>query len=209
MSYSSTSAAATSSCVESGFDAQSTTSAPPALSVRIRLAVSVVTWRQAEMRYPSSGFSRSNRSRIACRTGICRSAQSMRRTPSGASARSFTSCRFVVAMNPSLWSRGSVVVACSGSGRLEQPFVLALLPFDPRAAVVAAREPGIDRAPQLRLAPEPTGERKLGQLEPEAPPELAQRAEPVQLGEAVLAVPRGRAPRQHQAVLLEVAQHPR
>ena len=42
--------AATSSCVDSGFDAQSTTSAPPAFSVRIRFAVSVVTWRHAETR---------------------------------------------------------------------------------------------------------------------------------------------------------------
>ena len=37
MSYSSTSAAATSSCVESGFEAHSTTSAPPAFSVRIEV----------------------------------------------------------------------------------------------------------------------------------------------------------------------------
>ena len=50
MSYSSTSAAATSSCVESGFDAHSTTSAPPAFSVRMRFAVSVVTCRHAAMR---------------------------------------------------------------------------------------------------------------------------------------------------------------
>jgi hypothetical protein len=50
MSYSSTSAAAVSSWVESGFEAQRTTSAPPALSVRARFAVSVVTWRHAEMR---------------------------------------------------------------------------------------------------------------------------------------------------------------
>jgi hypothetical protein len=98
MSYASTSAAATSSCVESGFEAHRTTSAPPAFSVRIRFAVSVVTCRQAEMRMPASGCSRSNRSRIAASTGICRSAHSMRRTPSGASARSFTSYRFVVAI---------------------------------------------------------------------------------------------------------------
>ena len=81
-----TRAAATSSCVDSGFDAHSTTSAPPAFSVRIRLAVSVVTCRQAEMRRPSSGFSRSKRSRMAASTGIWRSAHSMRRTPSSASA---------------------------------------------------------------------------------------------------------------------------
>ena len=52
MPYSATSAAATSSFVESGFEAASTTSAPPALSVRIRFAVSVVTWRHAPMRRP-------------------------------------------------------------------------------------------------------------------------------------------------------------
>ena len=50
MPYSSTSAAATSSCVDSGLEAQMTTSAPPACSVRIRFAVSVVTCRQAETR---------------------------------------------------------------------------------------------------------------------------------------------------------------
>jgi hypothetical protein len=65
--------------------------APPACSVRIRFAVSVVTWRQAEMRWPASGCSRSNRSRIAASTGICRSAHSIRRLPSSARARSFTS----------------------------------------------------------------------------------------------------------------------
>src|SRR5690242_2985646 len=64
MPYSATSAAATSSCVESGLLAASVTCAPPALSVRIRLAVSVVTWRQAPTRRPSSGRSRSRRSRL-------------------------------------------------------------------------------------------------------------------------------------------------
>ena len=46
----STSAAATSSWVDNGFDAQSATSAPPACSVSIRFAVSVVTCRHAPMR---------------------------------------------------------------------------------------------------------------------------------------------------------------
>jgi hypothetical protein len=50
MSNSSTSAAATSSCVDRGFEAQRTTSAPPSLSVRIRFAVSLVTWRHAATR---------------------------------------------------------------------------------------------------------------------------------------------------------------
>ena len=45
-------AAATSSWVESGLEAQSAGSAPPALSVRARLAVSAVTCRQAARRTP-------------------------------------------------------------------------------------------------------------------------------------------------------------
>src|SRR5438874_1735028 len=94
-------------------------SAPPALSVRMRFAVSVVTCRHADTRQPASGRSRSKRSRIAARTGMCRSAHSMRRTPSGASARSRTSNRLVVAMSP---------LFPSSSG--EQPLVLALLPFE-------------------------------------------------------------------------------
>src|SRR6266513_558538 len=102
---------------------------------------------------------------MACRTGICRSAHSIRRTPSEASARSFTSCRLVVAMNPSVWSRGSVLVGLFGSGG-EQPLLLALLPFDPRRAVVAGREPRVDRAPQLGLAPQPSREGEIRELHP-------------------------------------------
>ena len=79
------------SCVLSGLLAQSTTSAPPATSVRMRLAVSVVTWRQAPMRTPSSGFSFSKRSRMALSTGMCMSAHSMRSTPSAARPMSLMS----------------------------------------------------------------------------------------------------------------------
>ncbi len=57
----------------------------------MRLAVSVVTCRHAPMRRPSSGRSRSKRSRIRRRTGISRSAHSIRRTPSAARPRSVTS----------------------------------------------------------------------------------------------------------------------
>ncbi len=85
------SAAATSSWVDSGFDAQSATSAPPAASVSIRFAVSVVTCRHAPMRTPASGCSFSNRSRISASTGISPAAHSMRSRPFGASARSLTS----------------------------------------------------------------------------------------------------------------------
>src|SRR2546427_4774239 len=78
---SSTSAAATSSCVESGLLAHRRTWAPPATSVRIRLAVSVVTCRHAATRRSFRGRSRVNRSRIRRRTGISVSAHSMRWRP--------------------------------------------------------------------------------------------------------------------------------
>ena len=86
----STSAAATSSCVLSGLDAQSTSSAPPAWSVCIKCAVSLVTWRQALIRIPLSGFCFANRSRMLASTGMDRSAHSMRPCPLGARFRSFT-----------------------------------------------------------------------------------------------------------------------
>ena len=54
--------------------------------------VSVVTCRQAERRTPCSGFSLAKRSRICRRTGIVRSAHSMRSFPRSASERSLTSC---------------------------------------------------------------------------------------------------------------------
>src|SRR5579884_4206522 len=192
MSNSLTSAAATSSCVESGLEAQSTTSAPPAFRVRIRFAVSVVTWRHAEMRYPDSGCSRSKRSRIADRTGICRSAHMIRRTPSGASDRSFTSCRSVCAIGPLSPGCGPVSSGVSGG---EQPLVLPLLPVDPGAGVVAGREPRVDGATQLGLAAQAAGEDEVGRVHVEAGAELAQAAQPVQLGEAVLPVAGGGAPR--------------
>src|ERR671910_3039011 len=131
-------------------------------------------------------------------TGICRSAHWIRRTPSGASARSLTSCRFVVAMVP----------FCRPSGG-EQALVLALLPFDPGCVVLRAGEPAVDRAAQLRLTAEPRGERDLVELDAEPTAQLAQRAELVQLAEAVEAIARGRTTRAHEPVLLEVAEHAR
>src|SRR6202047_640000 len=76
--------AATSSWVDSGLLAQTVTSAPPACSVRIRLAVSLVTCRQAATRNPASGFSWLKRWRIIARTGISWSAHSMRSLPAPA-----------------------------------------------------------------------------------------------------------------------------
>src|SRR5919108_2897201 len=85
------SAAATASLVESGFDAHSAMSAPPAFSVSIRLAVSLVTWRHAATRRSLSGCSLANRSRMRLSTGISRAAQSTRSWPCVARFRSFTS----------------------------------------------------------------------------------------------------------------------
>src|SRR5438876_2511449 len=86
----STSAAATSSCVLSGLDAKSTSPAPPAWSVCIECAVSLVTWRQALIRILLSGFCFANRSRMLASTGMDLSAHSMRPCPLGARFRSFT-----------------------------------------------------------------------------------------------------------------------
>ena len=85
--------AATSSWVLSGLEAISTRSAPPALRVRARLAVSAVTCRQADRRRPASGFSLAKRSRMRASTGMSLSAQRMRFLPCGASDRSATSER--------------------------------------------------------------------------------------------------------------------
>ena len=68
--------------MESGLEAQSTTSAPPSRSVIIRLAVSVVTCRQAETRMPFSGWFLMNSLRMLCSTGMDWLAHSMRRLPS-------------------------------------------------------------------------------------------------------------------------------
>src|SRR4029079_18492291 len=145
-----------------------------------RFVVSVGSWRHADRLDPPSGCSRSKRSRIAASTGICRSAHSIRRTPSGASARSLTSCLVVVAIVPL-----SVVV--SGYEKL---FVLALLPGNP---VGLARslgrdgrtvQPGFDRGPQLRVAPQPDDERHVVELDVVAPPQLGEPAEELQGGVA-------------------------
>src|ERR671915_840764 len=91
MSSWSHSAAATSSWVDSGLEAHTATSAPPAWRASSRLAVSVVTWRQAPTVIPASGRSFSNRSRISDRTLISPLAHSIRSRPFSARPRSLTS----------------------------------------------------------------------------------------------------------------------
>jgi hypothetical protein len=86
-----TNEAATSSCVLSGLDAHRATFAPPAFSVRAKLAVSAVMCRQAETFLPLNGLLFVNLLRIAARTGISLSAQRMRFLPPDANDKSATS----------------------------------------------------------------------------------------------------------------------
>jgi hypothetical protein len=91
MPRSSTSVAAASSWVLKGLEAQSTTSAPPALRTSARLAVSVVMCRQADTRMPCKGFSLAKRSFISFKTGISCPAHSVLSFPFSASFLSLMS----------------------------------------------------------------------------------------------------------------------
>src|SRR5882724_4242914 len=118
----------------------------------------------------------------------------MRRTPSGASARSFTSCRFVVAIQ---------------SSRLggQEPLVLALFPVE--GGQLGTCQPGLHCAPQLRLALEPSCESDIGELHVVVPAKLPQGAELVELEEPVQAIA-GPAPAwDNEPRAFEVAKHPR
>src|SRR4051794_16730772 len=139
----------------------------------------------------------------------------MRCTPSGASDRSFTSCLFVVAMCPLCVSCATAACACAARGQAskrlgdEEPLVLSLLPLDPGATVVGGCEPVVDGGAQLGLAAEPGGEGHLVEVDAEPRAELLQRAQLVQLGQGVDAVPRRRAVRHDEAEVLEIAEHAR
>src|SRR3954469_20253825 len=137
----------------------------------------------------------------------------MRRLPSSASARSFTSCLFVVAMCPFSFSGG------------QKPLMLSLLPFDPEAGsdrgqatvarpqdrgeIVRAGEPVVDGAPELWLAAQPRREHEVRDLEVEGPPQLGERPELVQLAKAVTPVAGRGAARDDEPEALEIAEHPR
>ena len=118
----------------------------------------------------------------------------MRRTPSGASARSFTSYRFVVAIQSfrsCYAARRRSCLRCSHSSALSLPA---------SQVWTASRSPGSRRS--LR------GERDVGELDAEAGAQLAQRAELVQLADAVHAVA-ARPPRGNdESCVLEIAEHP-
>ena len=64
--------------------------------------------------------------------------------------------------------------------------MLALLPVERVDSTPV--EPGVQRGPQLGLAPEPVGERDLVDVDVEAVAELPQRPQLVELAQAVLAV---------------------
>ena len=166
-----TSAAATSSCVESGFDAQSDDSAPPAFSVRARFAVSVVTCRQAEMRIPGERLllreALADRRRPACPVGPLDPADA----PS-ARARSFTSWPSCGGHQlSSRWDRNltrrAAARACAAPSRaLSTPLPCSHV---------------FDRGAQIGLSLQAGGEDDVGELDGKAPTELSQRPELIQL----------------------------
>jgi hypothetical protein len=95
-----TSAAATSSWVLSGLLAQSAKLAPPADSTRAKLAVSAVICKHPPMRAPSMDFASPKRCIRPRSKGISANAQSIRRAPDSAKARSATSCLSTVRSAP-------------------------------------------------------------------------------------------------------------
>ena len=163
------------------------------------------------MRCPASGCSRSNRSRIAASTGICRSAHAIRRTPSGASARSFTSYRSVVAIDP--LSRCVVGQAASGSRGAVRACAAPTRPTQVRCR----RSPGCSsrRARSRRRR----GARARGEAEGRTRARRARRRSAarrsvsalqlVELADAVAAVARVGPCRDDEALLLQVAEHAR
>src|SRR5579862_236551 len=124
----------------------------------------------------------------------------IRRTPSGASEMSLMSKCRVAAIAPPV-ERTSL--------RGQEPLVLALFPVDPSTGVARGGATALDSAPELGFPSEAGGERQLVDAEPEAPPQLRERAQLVQLAEAVGSVARRRSPWHEKTLALEVAQHPR
>src|SRR6476646_5072343 len=154
----------------------------------MRFAVSVVTWRQAEMRWPASGGSRPNR-------------REHRHLPVGPLDPPLALLRegevlYVVPLR-------SCHLFLSLCG--EKSFVLALLPFHP-GRVFDVGEPTVDRGAELGLPSQTRGEGEIADPEAEAAPQLCERAELVQLAQAVEPVAGGRARREDEPGLLERAE---
>src|SRR5262249_32575239 len=134
-----------------------------------------------------------------------RSAHSMRRTPSAASAMSRMSYLFVAAIS-SLASR------CSGG---QQPLVLALFPFDPLGGCVASRrrfgtrEPRVHRRPQLPFPTKAHRERELVEPHRKALSKRLEGPELVQLTQPVEPVATARARGDDETRALEIPEHAR
>src|SRR5436190_4086447 len=89
----------------------------------------------------------------------------------------------------------------------QQPLVLTLLPLHPGELVLDVGEPALDRGAELGLPAQPRGEGDVTDPEAEAAPQLGERAELVQLAQAVEPVAGGRARRHDEPGLLEIAEH--
>src|SRR5512141_1990095 len=169
--------AAASSCVDRGLEAHRAIFAPPAASTCMSAAVSVVTWRQAAIRTPLSGFSFANRSPMVRSTGMSFLAHSTRFLPAAASFGSLMSYPLPAAIPKPLSSRvlphppelrrRTLMVSCAFlrlravAGRLAQR--ADLVGFLPRevgelpAEVAQGRRLPVDRAKQVQLADDPGG----------------------------------------------------
>src|SRR5882757_3011914 len=91
----------------------------------------------------------------------------------------------------------------------KEPLMLALLPVDPGTAVVAGREPAVDRPAELGLARQARGERELVETDSVDISKLSKATEPVQLRKTVDPVPGGSPPGDDEPVLLQIPEHPR
>src|SRR5215211_3371989 len=192
-------AAATSSLVESELEAHRASSAPPATRARQRLAVSVVTCRQAAMRWPARGRVRASSAATASSTGMRLAAKSILRRPSGARSGSLSS---VSMGGHSLWSGGQAEQA-PGLGGLE-------VEGGSGVGAGAADEAGqpAQRAGHLGVVQHAQAEGQGGRGGPVAGLEVEGGGRGQQVALAVVPVAAGGAGRGDQPELLGVPQHP-
>src|SRR5215211_3506795 len=189
-------AAATSSLVESALEAHRASSAPPTTRARQRLAVSVVTCRQAAIRCPARGRVRASSSVTAASTGMRLAAKSILRRPSGARAGSLSSV-----------SRAGT---SSGSGgQAQQPPGLGGLEVERghRAGAVAQLDQAAQGAGDLGVLQGAEAEGQGGRGDAVAALELQGDGGGPQVALAVVAVAAGGAGGRDQPQLLGVAQH--
>src|SRR4029453_2699149 len=206
-------AAAPSSLGDSGLEAHRASSAPPATRARQRLAVSVVTCRQAAMRWPARGRGRARSSATGARPGMRPAAKSILRRPSGARSGSLSS---VSRAGTPPWSGGQAEqapglggVEVEGGRRVggpDQPGHPLGVPRTPPPAGEGgqpAQRPG-----HLEVLQHPQAEGQGGRGRPVAGLELEGRGRGPQVALAVVPVAGGGAGRGDQPDLLGIPQHP-